>query len=80
MIARMTTYLHLTMSYSRFVGLFGTYYALQYLSLSDATVLSFLTPMATAITGALLLKEDLTIKQVLASGTSLPVYCQPCHR
>ncbi|RDX50712.1 DUF6-domain-containing protein [Lentinus brumalis] len=50
-----------------FVGLFGTYYALQYLSLSDATVLSFLTPMATAITGALLLKEDLTINQVLAS-------------
>ncbi|TFK87116.1 drug/metabolite transporter [Polyporus arcularius HHB13444] len=50
-----------------FVGLFGTYYALQYLSLSDATVLSFLTPMATAITGAMLLKEDLTIKQVLAS-------------
>ncbi|KAI0704437.1 EamA-like transporter family-domain-containing protein [Cerioporus squamosus] len=50
-----------------FMGLFGTYYALQYLSLSDTTVLSFLTPMATAIAGALLLKEDLTIKQVLAS-------------
>ena len=64
----------------RFVGLFGTYYALQYLSLSDATVLSFLTPMATAITGALLLKEDLTIKQVLASGTSRPADCQHPHR
>ncbi|RPD56863.1 drug/metabolite transporter [Lentinus tigrinus ALCF2SS1-7] len=50
-----------------FVGLFGTYYALQYLSLSDTTVLSFLTPMATAVTGAFLLKEDLTVKQVLAS-------------
>lgn len=54
-------------TYRRFVGLFGTYYALQYLSLSDTTVLSFLTPMATAVTGALLLKENLTAKQVLAS-------------
>ncbi len=63
--------LALTSSLYSFVGLFGTYYALQYLSLSDATVLSFLTPMATAITGALLLKEDLTINQVLASGMCL---------
>ncbi|KAI0739669.1 EamA-like transporter family-domain-containing protein [Daedaleopsis nitida] len=52
---------------SGFFGLFGTYYALQYLSLSDATVLSFLSPMTTAITGAVLLKEDLTIRQLLAS-------------
>ncbi|KAI0740127.1 drug/metabolite transporter [Earliella scabrosa] len=50
-----------------FTGLFGTYYALQYLSLSDATVLSFLTPMTTAVTGALFLKETLTLKQVSAS-------------
>ncbi|KAI0822122.1 drug/metabolite transporter [Trametes gibbosa] len=53
-----------------FVGLFGTYYALQYLSLSDTTVLSFLTPMCTAVTGALFLKEHLTIKQALASAFS----------
>ncbi|EIW52928.1 drug/metabolite transporter [Trametes versicolor FP-101664 SS1] len=53
-----------------FVGLFGTYYALQYLSLSDTTVLSFLTPMCTAVTGALFLKEDLTGKQALASAFS----------
>ncbi|TBU26434.1 drug/metabolite transporter [Dichomitus squalens] len=52
---------------SGFVGLFGTYYALQYLSLSDVTVLSFLTPMCTAATGALLLKENLTAKQMIAS-------------
>ena len=55
-------------AHSRFTGLFGTYYALQYLSLSDATVLSFLTPMTTAVTGALFLKETLTLKQVSASG------------
>ncbi|KAI0667473.1 hypothetical protein C8Q78DRAFT_1140466 [Trametes maxima] len=53
-----------------FVGLFGTYYTLQYLSLSDTTVLSFLTPMCTAITGALLLKEDLTVRQSMASAFS----------
>ncbi|EJF60881.1 drug/metabolite transporter [Dichomitus squalens LYAD-421 SS1] len=52
---------------SGFVGLFGTYYALQYLSLSDVTVLSFLTPMCTAATGALLLKENLTARQMIAS-------------
>ncbi|KAH9850407.1 drug/metabolite transporter [Lenzites betulinus] len=56
--------------FAGFVGLFGTYYALQYLSLSDTTVLSFLTPMCTAISGALLLKENLTIKQALASAFS----------
>ncbi|KAI0641731.1 drug/metabolite transporter [Trametes meyenii] len=50
-----------------FVGLFGTYYTLQYLSLSDTTVLSFLTPMCTAVTSALLLKEDLTVQQSMAS-------------
>ncbi|KAI0631710.1 EamA-like transporter family-domain-containing protein [Trametes polyzona] len=53
-----------------FVGLFGTYYALQYLSLSDTTVLSFLTPMCTAVTGALFLKEEITLKQSLASAAS----------
>ncbi|KAI0776970.1 drug/metabolite transporter [Trametes elegans] len=56
--------------FSGFVGLFGTYYALQYLSLSDTTVLSFLTPMTTAISGALLLKETFTWKQALASACS----------
>ena len=44
------------------------YYSLQYLSLSDATVLSFLAPMCTAVTGALLLKEELTLRQVIASS------------
>ena len=30
-------------------------------------MLSFLTPMCTAVTGALLLKENLTLKQMVAS-------------
>ncbi|KAI0072258.1 DUF6-domain-containing protein [Panus rudis PR-1116 ss-1] len=54
-----------------FFGLFGVYYSLQYLSLSDATVLTFLAPMCTAVTGALFLKEDFHWKQAVASLCSL---------
>ena len=50
----------------RFFGLFGVYYSLQYLSLSDATVLTFLAPMCTTVTGALLLKEGFSWKQAVA--------------
>jgi len=42
---------------SRFIGIFGVYYALQYLSLSDSIVLTFLSPLSTAIAGSLVLKE-----------------------
>ena len=42
----------------RFFGLFGVYYSLQYLSLSDATVLTFLVPMCTAMAGAVFLGEN----------------------
>jgi len=44
---------------------------LQYLSLSDATVLQFLAPMCTAVTGAVLLKEDFKRSQAFASLCSL---------
>ncbi|KAF4621973.1 hypothetical protein D9613_009250 [Agrocybe pediades] len=54
-----------------FFGLFGVYYSLQYLSLSDATVLTFLAPMCTAIAGALLLGEKFTRKEALAGIVSL---------
>ncbi len=33
----------------------GVHYSLQYLTLSDATMLTFLAPMCTAVTGAMLL-------------------------
>ncbi|TFK18110.1 hypothetical protein FA15DRAFT_628299 [Coprinopsis marcescibilis] len=55
----------------RFFGLFGIYYSLQYLSLSDATVLTFLSPLCTAVAGALLLGETLTKGQGLAALTSM---------
>lgn len=49
-----------------FFGLFGIYYALQYLSLADATVLTFLAPILTTFTGAMFLGERFSWKQVAA--------------
>lgn len=57
--------------FSGFFGLFGIYYSLQYLSLSDATVLTFLAPLCTAVAGALLLGEQFTRRQALAGVFSL---------
>ncbi|KAJ7719896.1 hypothetical protein B0H16DRAFT_1474627 [Mycena metata] len=54
-----------------FIGLNGTYFSLQYLSLSDFTVLSFLVPMSTAIAGSLFLKEVFTKREALAGLCSL---------
>ncbi|KAF9478764.1 DUF6-domain-containing protein [Pholiota conissans] len=54
-----------------FFGLFGVYYSLQYLSLSDATVLTFLAPMCTAIAGSLLLGENFTRREAVAGLVSL---------
>ncbi|KAL1942255.1 hypothetical protein VTO73DRAFT_6319 [Trametes versicolor] len=54
-----------------FFGLFGVYYSLQYLSLSDATVLTFLAPMCTAVTGAVLLHEKLSWREAFAGLASL---------
>ncbi|OCH84839.1 DUF6-domain-containing protein [Obba rivulosa] len=54
-----------------FFGLFGIYYSLQYLSLSDATVLTFLSPLLTAAVGALVLKEDFSKREALAGFFSL---------
>ncbi|KAJ7736754.1 hypothetical protein DFH07DRAFT_753255 [Mycena maculata] len=56
---------------SGFVGLSGTYFALQYLSLSDVTVLAFLVPMCTALSGSLFLKETFTRREAIAGLCSL---------
>ena len=50
----------------RFFGLFGLFYSLEYLSLSDATVLTFLVPMCTAIIGALFLGENFLLREAFA--------------
>ncbi|KDQ09209.1 hypothetical protein BOTBODRAFT_534340 [Botryobasidium botryosum FD-172 SS1] len=54
-----------------FFGLFGVYYSLQYLSLSDATVISFLSPSVTAVLGYFLLKESFSIREGIAGLISL---------
>ncbi|KAH9051567.1 DUF6-domain-containing protein [Lactarius deliciosus] len=49
-----------------FFGLSGMYFSLQYLSLSDAMVLSFLSPILTGFTGAIFLKEPISLKEMFA--------------
>ncbi|KAF9011686.1 drug/metabolite transporter superfamily [Hymenopellis radicata] len=56
---------------SGFVGVSGLYYSLKYLTLSEATVISFLTPFMVAIAGAVFLKERLYGTQLAAGAVSL---------
>ena len=42
------------------------YFSLQHLSLSDATVLTFMAPILTGFSGAVFLEEPLSIGEVLA--------------
>lgn len=56
---------------SGFVGLCGLYLSLQYLSVADAIVLTFLTPITTAVAGSLLLKEGYSVTQAVAGVFSL---------
>ncbi|ODV91598.1 hypothetical protein CANCADRAFT_164 [Tortispora caseinolytica NRRL Y-17796] len=54
-----------------FFGVFGLYYSLNYLSLSEATVITFLNPAASAFACYLLLNEPFTRKERLATVVSL---------
>lgn len=54
-----------------FFGLFGSYTSLQYLSLSDCTVLNFLAPSITGIMAAFFLSEPYTLKEAGAAAVSL---------
>ncbi|EPQ53277.1 DUF6-domain-containing protein [Gloeophyllum trabeum ATCC 11539] len=60
-----------TRGFSGFFGLFGVYFSLNYLSLSDTTVLTFLGPLTTAAAGALILKEKFTLREGIAGLFSL---------
>ncbi|KAL5514086.1 hypothetical protein ACEPAG_2847 [Sanghuangporus baumii] len=57
--------------FTGFFGLFGVYYSLQYLSLSDATVLTFLAPLTTAVAGYFFLGEAFHRKEALAGLLSM---------
>jgi drug/metabolite transporter (DMT)-like permease len=50
---------------------------LQYLSLSDATVITFLAPMFTAVGGALFLGECMRMGEIFAGGMS---FLMPRHQ
>ncbi|KAK0529489.1 hypothetical protein OC834_003672 [Tilletia horrida] len=52
--------------FSGFFGLFGLYFSLQFLSLADATCITFLSPLATALLAAAVLKEQLHSRQLVA--------------
>jgi drug/metabolite transporter (DMT)-like permease len=55
----------------RFLGSFGVYWSLQYLSTSDATVLAFLAPVFATVIGAVFLGETVQWNQIAAEGMSL---------
>lgn len=56
---------------SGFLGICGLYLSLQYLSVADATVLTFLAPLTTAVAGCVLLKEGYSVTQAIAGVCSL---------
>ncbi|KAF8327215.1 drug/metabolite transporter [Cantharellus anzutake] len=56
---------------SGFFGIFGIYYSLQFLSLSDAVAITFLSPTCIAISGWLFLKEQSTLKELGAGFVSM---------
>jgi hypothetical protein len=51
-----------------FLGLFGIYFALNYLSLSDTTVLTYIVPLGTGFVASRFLGETFTKMEVFASG------------
>lgn len=54
-----------------FGGLSAFYYSLQYLSLADATVITFLAPLVTGLFGYIFLKERFTHQEAIAGVASL---------
>ncbi|KAF2995398.1 hypothetical protein E8E13_004590 [Curvularia kusanoi] len=50
-----------------FVGLFGLYYSLSWLNISDATVITFMIPTLTALVCFIWLREPFTIREACAA-------------
>ncbi|KAG1805221.1 drug/metabolite transporter superfamily [Suillus subaureus] len=61
----------ITRGITGFFGLSGVYLSLEHLSVADATVLIFLTPLTTAVAGSILLKESYSTNQAVAGACSL---------
>jgi hypothetical protein len=58
---------NITKSQFSFIGLAGMYFSLGRLSLSDATMLTFLTPILAGFSGAIFLKEDLSFRNMVSA-------------
>ncbi|KAI0004359.1 DUF6-domain-containing protein [Xylariaceae sp. FL0662B] len=54
-----------------FIGLFGLYYSLSYLEISDATAISFLVPTITAFVCFVWLREPYTLREAMAGFIAL---------
>lgn len=54
-----------------FFGVFGLYYSVNYLDMSDATVITFLTPTVTAILAWVFLREHLIPLEIVAGFVAL---------
>jgi len=71
----------MTASSFRFVGLCGLYWSLQYLSVADTTVITFLVPLTTSLAGCVFLKEGYSIRQALAAGERIShAFWSHCYR
>ncbi|KAF1925094.1 uncharacterized protein M421DRAFT_70737 [Didymella exigua CBS 183.55] len=50
-----------------FIGLFGLYYSLSWINISDATVITFMIPTLTALVCFIWLREPFTVREALAA-------------
>jgi hypothetical protein len=53
-------------SYFSFIALAGMYISLKHLSLSDATMLTFVAPILTGFSAAIFLKESLSLRETFS--------------
>ncbi|CAN8097566.1 unnamed protein product [Discula destructiva] len=61
----------LTRAFGGFFGVFGLYYSLRYLNLSEATVITFMMPLVASVGGYLLLGATISWLELVLSITSL---------
>ena len=66
-------------SHFSFIGLAGLYLSLEHLSVSDATMLTFITPILLGFTGTIILKEPLSLREMLSGCGRCLSNCCDCY-
>ena|SRR5258708_27587113 len=61
-----------------FIGLSGLYFSLEHLSVSDATMLTFITPILLGFSGAIFLKEPVSLKEMFSGCRRRRSTCCGC--